>query len=459
MRGTILQFMALLALAPVAVRAEGSDLLMRGEYLTRAADCAACHASPTGVPWIGGRPFKMPMGIGVLYSANITPDPDTGIGRYTDDEWVEMMHHGVGRGGKHLYPAMPYNSYTLMNREDALAIKAYLLTQPAVRSTPPENELVFPANQRWLMAGWNLLNNPNHRLEPAKGKSAEWNRGAYLVEALGHCAQCHTPRSLTQGLSGKQFAGAEQADWIAYNLTSDRDHGIGGWTDDQLVHYLATGHAEGRGPASGPMAEAVENSLRYMTLEDLRAMVAYLRDLPARTDGPPALATAAATPAGNVVSASLGGGRPANIAPNADSSDSVGARVFAQACAGCHLPDGSGRQSSWAALGGDHSTGDINGANMIQVLLHGSQIDTRQGLMFMHGFAGAYTNAELASVSNYTIAQFSGRTGTVSAKDFVPPRTVPLGKILIGASMAVVLCVATIAFALLRIRRWKRLSA
>jgi len=250
------------------------------------------------------------MGIGVLYSANITPDPDTGIGRYSDDEWVEMMHHGIGRGGKHLYPAMPYNSYTLMSREDALAIKAYMFTQPAVRSTPPENELVFPANQRWLMAGWNLINNPGHRLKTVDGKSVEWNRGAYLVEALGHCAQCHTPRNITQGLSGKQFAGAEQADWVAYNLISDRDHGIGGWTDNQLVQYLGTGHADGRGPASGPMAEAVENSLRYMTQDDLSAMVVYLRDLPARTDGPPAVPAVAASPAINAASASIGAGRP-----------------------------------------------------------------------------------------------------------------------------------------------------
>ena len=126
-----------------------------------------------------------------------------------------------------------------------------MFTVPPVRSTPPANDLVFPANQRWLMAGWNLINNPGHRLKPADGKTTEWNRGAYLVEALGHCAQCHTPRNITMGLSGKQFAGAEQADWMAYNLTSDRDHGIGGWTDDQLVQYLSTGHAEGAGRHRG----------------------------------------------------------------------------------------------------------------------------------------------------------------------------------------------------------------
>lgn len=154
-----------------------------------------------------------------------------------------------------------------------------------------------------------------------------------------------------------------------------------------------------------------------------------------------------------MTSASLGGGRPPNVFPNADSPDSMGARVFSQACAGCHLPDGSGRQSPWAALGGDNSTGDSSGANVIQVLLHGSQLHTDRGLVFMHGFAGAYTNEELAAVSNYIISQFSGRTGTVSAKDFVPASTLPLGKIMAAAAAATVLCLAGSAFALFR---WAR---
>ncbi len=396
-----------LLLAPGTARADDA-LVKRGEYLTRAADCAACHNSPSGQAWVGGREFKLPMG--VLYSPNITPDRDTGIGQYTDDEWVSMMHDGIGRGGRHLYPAMPYNSYTGMSRDDALAIKAYMFAQTPVKATAPDNRMRFPFNQRWLMAGWNLFNNPDRRLEPVADKSPEWNRGAYLVEALGHCAQCHTPRNFMQGLSGKHLAGASQQGWMSYNLTSDRDHGIGGWSDDQLVQYLGTGQAEGRGPAGGPMSEAVQHSLRYLTQPDLRAMVAYLRDVPARPDGPPALSAAAEPAPANVASASTGGGADGGL----------GARVFAQACAGCHLPDGAGRQSPWAALGGDHTTGDTSGTNIVQVLTHGAQIETDQGLMFMHAFTGAYTAAEMAAVSNYVIAHYSGRTGTVTAKDFKP---------------------------------------
>jgi mono/diheme cytochrome c family protein len=368
-----------------------SDQVVRGEYLARAADCVACHSAPGRAAWTGGRAFVLPFG--TIYSANLTPDKDTGIGQYTDAEWISMMHDGVGHDGKHLYPVMPYNSYTRVTDEDALAIKAYLFTLPAVHAEPVENDLGFPFNQRWLMVFWNLFNNPGSRLEANTAKSADWNRGAYLVEGLGHCAQCHTPRNFMQGLSSKAFAGAEQVGWLAYNLTSDKEHGIGGWSDAQLEQYLATGHADGRGPASGPMAEAVSNSLRYMTPGDIHAMVVYLRDIPARGDGPPAI------------------GVPASVA-----IDPRGQKIFVEACAGCHLPSGKGRQSPWAALAGSHSAGDVDGGNLVQVLTHGTEVQTADGLMFMHAFDRAYTDPELAAVANYTIAQIGGRVGKVTPK-------------------------------------------
>ncbi len=369
-----------------------SDQVARGEYLARAADCIACHSAPGRAAWTGGRAFALPFG--TIYSANLTPDKDTGIGQYTDAEWISMMHDGVGHDGKHLYPVMPYNSYTRVTDEDALAIKAYLFTLPAVRAEPVANDLGFPFNQRWLMFFWNLFNNPGRRLEANTAKSADWNRGAYLVEGLGHCAQCHTPRNFMQGLGSKSYAGAVQAGWLAYNLTSDKLHGIGGWSDAQLEQYLATGQAEGRGPASGPMAEAISNSLRYMTPQDIHAMAVYLRDIPPHDDGPPAIDA----PGGAVA------------------IDPRGQKIFAEACAGCHLPSGKGRQSPWAALAGSHSAGDAGGANLVQVLTHGSEVQTSDGLVFMHAFDRAYTDPELAAVANYTIAQIGGRTGKVTPK-------------------------------------------
>ncbi len=369
-----------------------TDQVVRGEYLTRAADCVACHSAPGRAAWTGGREFTLPFG--KVYSPNLTPDKDTGIGQYTDAEWISMMHDGVGHNGKHLYPVMPYNSYTRVTDEDALAIKAYLFTLPAVHADPVENQLSFPFNQRWLMVFWNLFNNPGRRLEANTAKSAEWNRGAYLVEGLGHCAQCHTPRNVMQGLSGRAYAGTVQVGWLAYNLTSDREHGLGGWSDAQLEQYLSTGTTEGHGPASGPMAEAVSNSLRFLTKDDIHAMVAYLRDVPARDDGPPVTG--------------------ATVTPVA--YDPRGQQVFLEACAGCHLPNGKGRQSPWAALAGSHSTGDSGGGNIAQVLTHGTELQTSDGLVFMHAFDRAYTDPELAAVANYTIAQFSGRTGKVTPK-------------------------------------------
>lgn len=392
--------MALLTLAPLAARADAAPgLVDRGRYLTRAADCAGCHTAPGGTPFAGGRAFKLPFG--VLYAPNITPDRATGIGAYTDAQWVRMLHEGVSRGGKHLYPVMPYPSYTRMTREDALAIKAYLFSRPAVHVSIPANRMRFPFDQRWLMVFWNLFNNPDARFKPDPAKSTDVNRGAYLVGALGHCAECHTPRNFMMGLSSSDaFAGAKQQGWLAYNLTSDRTAGIGTWSDAQLAQYLSTGHADGRGPASGPMAETVEFSLRYLTPADTHAMIAYLRDIGARPGGPPA-ARSDATP------------RPL---------DALGARVFVEACAGCHLPDGAGRQSAWAALRGDHRTGDVDGTNLVQVLAHGTQIETSQGLMFMHRFTRAYTDQELAAVANYVIAQFGGRNGRVTPQQIKAAR-------------------------------------
>nr|WP_321982993.1 c-type cytochrome [uncultured Lichenicoccus sp.] len=374
-------------------RSQSADLVHRGEYLTRAADCQACHSAAGGGAFAGGRAFTLPMG--ELYSPNITPDRQTGIGNYTDDEFVRVLHSGVAPGGRHLYPAMPYNSYTLMTREDALAIKAYLFSLTPVHATPPANRMSFPYNIRAVMIGWNLINNPDRRFAADAAKSADWNRGAYLVEALGHCAQCHTPRTATQGLdTAHAYAGAVQQGWTAYNLTSDATHGLKSWSDAALEQYLSTGHADGHGPASGPMADAVQYSLRYLTPSDIQAIVVYLRSIPAQPDGP----------------------EPPPPVVTAQAPAAMGQQIFAEACAGCHLPGGDGRQSQWAALRGDHSLGDPSATNMLQVLAHGSQIQTAQGLMFMHAFTRAYTDPELAAVANYAIGQFGGRQGEVTAQ-------------------------------------------
>jgi mono/diheme cytochrome c family protein len=392
----------LLAAATMFSTASASAAMSPGEYLTRAADCVACHSAPGNAPFAGGRAFALP--VGTIYSPNITPDKQTGIGDYTDDEWVAAIQRGVGHGGKRLYPVMPYNSYTLMSREDALAIKGYLFTLQPVHADAPANQLHFPFNQRWAMGIWNLANFSDKRFQPDGSKSPEWNRGAYLVEALGHCTQCHTPRNFMLGLkSSRAFAGAPQAGWMSYNITSDHEHGIGAWSDAELAQYLSTGVAAGHGPASGPMAEAVSNSLRFLTPKDIKAMVAYLRTIPAQPDGPELVAA---------------GTKPGPV-------NALGAHVFAVACAGCHLPDGQGRQSPWAALAGDQSAGDPAGTNALQILAHGSELQTGTGQVFMHSFVGAYTDEEIAAVTQYVTSQFGGRSSTVTAEDVKKAKTTP----------------------------------
>ena len=376
-----------------ATQPTGAALIARGEYLARAADCTACHTPPGGQDFAGGVAFQLPFG--TIYASNISPDLETGIGAWSNADFVRALRHGVDRDGRNLYPAFPYAEYALLTTDDALAIRAYLATVKPVRATPPPNQLAFPFNQRYLVRAWNLLFAPEAQFRPDRAHDEAWNRGAYLAVALGHCGECHTPRNIMMGLeTSRVFAGAVQAGWLAYNLTSDREHGLGNWSDEQIEQYLATGYAEGRGPASGPMAEVVENSLQYLSRDDIRAIVGYLRTIPAQTDGPAVVR---------------------NVS-GAEATNNLGAQLFAQACAGCHSPSGDGRQSAWASLRGAHSAGDSEGTNLLQVLTRGTQIRTAQGIMFMHDFARAYTDEELVALTDYVSRQFAFRASSVSPK-------------------------------------------
>lgn len=258
----------------------GASLIVRGEYLARAADCMACHTAPGGKPFAGGLAIRTPFG--TLYSPNITPDRKTGIGNFTDAEFLRVLHEGVMPDGTRLYPAMPYAAYTLMTDADAFAIKAYLFGLAPVHAVAPRDTLAFPYNQRWLMAFWQALYDPGIRFEPRPDRSAQWNRGAYLAEALAHCGDCHTPRNRLQALDNRdKFAGAAAAGWLAYNITADDRSGIGAWSTGALTQYLSTGHARDHGTASGTMGEAVDRSLSYLVPCDIQALVAYLRTVPA----------------------------------------------------------------------------------------------------------------------------------------------------------------------------------
>ena len=267
---------------PTGVPADlkNADIVKRGEYLARAADCRACHTVSRDRPYAGGLPLVLPFG--TLYSTNITPDKETGIGNYSDQDFLNAVQRGIRPDGTRLYPAMPYPSYTRMTDADALAIKAYLFSLPAVHAQNQPNTFSFPYNQRWPMTFWSAFFNENTRFQPHPVQSEEWNRGAYIAEALAHCGECHTPRNLAQALDNRnKFAGALTAGWYAFNITSDKGSGIGAWTDDEVRSYLSAGHASGRGTAAGPMGEAVDQSFTAIAPSDIRALVTYLRSVPA----------------------------------------------------------------------------------------------------------------------------------------------------------------------------------
>jgi mono/diheme cytochrome c family protein len=376
-------------------------LIERGEYLTRAADCAACHDAPNGKPFAGGLPFKLPFG--TIYSTNITADRETGIGSWSDDDFVRALHRGIAPGGHYLYPAFPYTSFTAMSRDDALAIKAYLFSLPQQHVAVKENALSFPFNQRWGMAFWNLAFLRERRFAPDPAQSAAVNRGAYLATALGHCGECHTPRNLAYGLEGgREFASDVLVGWRAYNITSDKRFGVGAWSDAQLASFLSSAHAQGHGSAAGPMAEAVENSLQYLTSEDTSALVAYLRTVAAQTGD----YAVNATPA-----------------PGAQEvQDELGRHVFEGGCVNCHQYNGDGRQTVYASLAGSRSVADPTGANMTQILLHGAKYRFKDQNVYMPPFGVDYSDAELAAVANYVIARFGGKTGRVAPQDVAKRR-------------------------------------
>jgi mono/diheme cytochrome c family protein len=379
-----------------------ASLIERGAYLARAADCMVCHTAQGGKEYAGGLGFKLPFG--TLYSTNITPDKETGIGNYTDQDFLNAVHRGTRRDGARLYPAMPFTSYTYMTDVDALAIKAYLFSLPPVRAVVPANTLMFPFNQRWAMSFWTVMFNPDVRFEPDTSKSPEWNRGAYLAEALAHCGECHTPRNLAFALNNrKKFAGALTAGWRAFNISSDKTTGVGSWSDEDLISYLSIGHAAGHGTASGPMGEAVDQSFSQLAPEDIRAVVTYLRSIPAitSTDLPATLAPPA----------------PASHRDGGGTSDPRGKMVFEGACVSCHGWTGEGWISSFATLTGTWAVNDPSGTNVAQVVLSGTRRLTPEHAISMPAFGGAYSDAEIAALANYVIGRFGAKASRVTAQD------------------------------------------
>ena len=385
-----------------------ASLIERGRYLAQAADCMACHTSQGGKDFAGGLAIRLPFG--ALYSTNITPDKETGIGNYSDQDFLNAVHRGIRRDGARLYPAMPFTSYTYMTDADALAIKAYLFSLPAVRAAASADTLMFPFNQRWATSVWSALFNANTRFEPDTSQSPEWNRGAYLAEALAHCGECHTPRNLAFALNNRRkFAGAVTAGWRAFNISSDKTTGIGAWRDDDVASYLSIGHADGHGTASGPMGEAVDHSFSQLAPEDIRAVVTYLRSVPAIAS--PDLPATLAPPA------------PASHKQGGGTADPRGKMVFEGACVSCHGWTGESSISPFATLTGAWAVNDPSATNVAQIVISGTRRLTPEGAVAMPAFGNAYSDEEIADVANYITARFGSEGSQLTAKDVAELRT------------------------------------
>jgi len=321
-----------------------------GEYLARAGDCVACHTAPNGKAFAGGR--AMPTPFGNLYVPNITPDDETGIGQWSADDFYRMMHTGVSRDGTLLYPAMPFASYTRITRADSDAIYAYLMSVPPVRQANRPHELRFPFNQRDLLIGWRTLYFKEGEFTPDPNQSAQWNRGAYLVQGLGHCAMCHTAINALGGSSeSKAFEGGmiPNQNWYAPSLTSNREAGLGDWDIKDIADLLQKGISH-RGTVYGPMAEVVYNSLQYISDADAEAMAVYLKALPPRESEPPPTSQA------RLVSPSV---------------METGRKVYALQCATCHGDEGKGNPPSYPPLASNRSIIMSSPVNSIRMVLNG----------------------------------------------------------------------------------------
>ena len=351
--------------------APDADLVKRGEYLMRAGDCVACHTAPGGKPLAGGLYMKTPFG--EISTPNLTPDKATGIGSWNDDDFYRAIHEGIGQHGEYLYPVFPFPWYTKITREDALAIKAYLFSLPPENSPRKPLKLAFPFNIRAGLLTWRTLFFKAQTFTPDPAQSAEINRGAYLVEGLGHCGECHNRNNLlgASNWSGK-LEGGEIEGWYAPNITSDGRQGVGSWTPDQIVTFLKSGAAPGKGVAVGPMLETINDSLRHLTDPDLHAMAAYLKSVAAKETTKPA---AAATPA------------------------VAGAQVYLSYCAACHQVDGKGVPGAIPPLAGNGALTAKGGENAVRVVLGG--LPAAHGLAPMPALGQGMSDADIAAVINY----------------------------------------------------------
>lgn len=463
--GTLLA--AVLATAMTGAQAADSDqaLIARGKYLATAGDCQACHRTPDDavkLPLSGGYIIESPMG--AIVSSNITPSKQHGIGNYSEAQFAAAVRDGIRADGANLYPAMPYTAYRGLSDADIHAMYAYFMhgVQPVEESVPP-TRLAFPFNQRWLMKGWNLLFLQG---EPAAAQPASEDKlaqGKYLVDTLGHCGSCHTPRNVLMAESGSQYlGGGSVGGWYAPDITSDPISGIGGWSEDELVQYLRSGHVNGKGQAAGGMAEAVEHSFRHLQDSDLHAMAAYLKTVPALRDAGQTQPRFAMQGNPQVQPSTLEPLVDRSQAAMANGSSVDGAQLYEGACASCHQPNGKGTADQfYPSLTHNTAVGDIRADNLVMAIVEGVHRETNDYKVSMPAFGEEMNNEQIAAVTNFVMTRFGNPDVSVTAQRVQQLRQGGAVPLLVRAMpyLLVAGAIAAVLVALLLALWWRRRSA
>ncbi|MGZ4990271.1 MAG: cytochrome c [Methylobacter sp.] len=397
--------------SPLIAQPIGRADINRGAYLARVGDCVACHtAGPQAPPFSGGVGLNSPFG--EIYSSNITPDPVNGIGRYTLYDFSRAVRDGIDKDGSRLYPAMPYPSFTRMTDEDIRALYTYFMSavQPSDYK-PPETKLPFPFNIRLDLIFWDAFFVEHERYKPHADRDAQWNRGAYLVQSLGHCGTCHTPRGFAfqevgyTESSSMYLTGNILDNWFASNLTGNPASGLGRWSEADIAAFLATGHG-GQVTASGSMVSVIENSTQYLHKDDLNAIAHYLKSLPVhdekaayKPDLPGVAITLSAMITGEIE-------RP-------------GAGLYQAFCAKCHQETGNGEAGKFPKLAGNSSVLSENAISLIRVVLEGSKTaQTAEGPkpQEMPAFAEKFSDRQIAEVLSFIRNSWGNQASRVTPR-------------------------------------------
>jgi nicotinate dehydrogenase subunit B len=372
------------AAVPPSAEAFPKPRVEQGAALAKLGDCAVCHTAEGGEPYAGGRPIPTPFG--TIYASNITPDAETGIGRYSPAAFRRALHEGLRRDGAQLYPAFPYDHFSYATADDADALYGFLMTRRPVRAQTPPNKLIPPLGFRPVVAGWKALFFRPRPFTPTAGQSAEWNRGAYLVEGLGHCGACHSPRNwLGAEVKSRALDGGEAEGWYAPPLNASTP-AVTPWTQERLYAYLRTGLDAGHAAAAGPMG-AVSRELAAAPDSDVRAIAVYL-------------ASQMRTPAGRV---------PNDHAQQAAAEHPIGAQLFAGACATCHEAGAAMMQEGRPPLQLGTPLHEDDPRDTLQIVLQGLQPPVGRSGPFMPAFRDSFTDAQMAELAAYLRRRYSDR--------------------------------------------------